>query len=207
VIPSEDHDQLEPQSDNVKGIGKTTTLALFIDSLVKAGFPSPKLADFRASSLVGMTFIASRPPLKGDDGEIRKKKDDKGRTYDMQYFKCEKIISLPGEKGRKSGAKPAAAAKAKSAPAPTTAAAAADTGDGDAEVFSPEMESTAMEMVTSVLSEADGNKLSLVNLKVKMFGLVKSLDAETKTAILKMANSPEWLKANGFTVTGKDISL
>lgn len=198
VVPSGDGNELDGQNENVTGIGKSTALAMFIESLVTAGFPEPKL-DGKASSFVGMRFICSRPPVKGDDGATKKRKDGKGREFDVQWFKCEKILALPGEKGKKAAAPKPAAAKAK----PAAAAPAAD--NGDSEDVNPEIAAMAQEMVMTVLSEA-GGKMALMNLKVKLFGAVKSLDAETKTAVLKLANSPEWLAENGFTVQGKDIS-
>lgn len=198
VIPVKDGDEIDGQNENVTGIGQSTAIFLFVTSMKAAGVPD-KLLDGKASSLIGMKFIAVRPPLKGTDGVVKKRTDSKGREYDQTYFSMEKLLSLPGEKGgKKAATKSAAKATTK---VTTTAAPAADAG-GE---VSEETVTKAMEMVMGVLSEAGGN-MPVMNLRVKMFAACKALDPDEKAAILKLVNSNDWLTEQGFTISGKDIS-
>ena len=197
VIPTNDGNEIDGQNENVTGIGQSTAIFLFVTSMKSAGVPD-KVLDGKASSLVGMKFIAMRPPLKGTDGVVKKRTDAKGREYDQTYFAMDKLLSLPGEKGSKAKAKPTAATKATTKVTPV--AAPADTSE-----VSEDTTAKAMEMVMGVIGEAGGT-MPVMNLRVKMFAACKALDPEEKAAVLKLVNSNEWLAENGFTINGKDIS-
>lgn len=199
VIPTNDGNEIDGQNENVTGIGQSTAIFLFVTSMKSAGVPD-KVLDGKASSLIGMKFIAMRPPLKGTDGVVKKRTDAKGREYDQTYFAMDKLLSLPGEKGSKAKAKPAAAGKTAAAPKAAAPAPAADTGE-----VSEDTTAKAMEMVMGVIGEAGGS-MPVMNLRVKMFAACKALDPEEKAAVLKLVNSNEWLAENGFTINGKDIS-
>ena len=205
VIPSPDKDEILPQSDGITGISKNTAVYLFVESLARHGATKSVLSG-KASSLIGLKFIATRPPVKGADGETKKRKDSSGREYDQTYFACEKILVLPGEKGGKAKAGAGKAtgkttATAASTKTTTAAAIAAEAPDEP----SDEISVKAQEMVMTVLGEAGGS-MPVMNLRVKMFAATKSLEAAEKASVLKLINSNEWLGENGFTISGKDIS-
>lgn len=205
IIPSDDGNEAMGQGDHIQAISKSTTLYLFLDSLLKAGFPASKLESGKASDLAGLRFISHRPPMLDSDGNVKKRKVN-GREYDQTYFACSKVISLPGEKAGAKAGKGKAATAAKTTTAAPRPAAAAAAAAAPAPAGNGEYDAQATELVMHILAEAGGT-LPLMHLKVKIFPAVKSMEADAKAGILALTNSPEWLASAGFTVDGNTISM
>lgn len=193
--PTDDGARLQ-QTGSSTGLVRGSNLHTFMESLVAKGFPKAKCDD--ASNLKGIKMHVVQVPQKRGAG-MSPAKDDRERTI----LVCERLISLPGEKGRsKAAAKPPARAAAPAAPAPAAeapAAAAAAEANGDAE-------SQALAAIQTVLSAAKDNQLSMKLLRASVFRSLSGTPTEDRNAILKLVTDTPWLEANGFLVDGETVA-
>ena len=191
--PEDDGDTLSPQGTGT-ALRKGSNFHIFVESLVKCGFPVERLHEGKASNFVGVKFHLLRVPAPKREGLTP---SEGGR--EKTVVTCSKLLATPWDKrAAAAGSKKAAAASAPAAAAAAEAEPAEESGTSTAD--------TAITNITEVLTAA-GKALSTATLKVKLLAALGTMDAKEKQAIVKLGQDTGWLAENGFTVTEAGISI
>lgn len=195
LTPSDDGKHFVHPTGGDAKISKTSNCAQFIDSLIKAGFPTAGLSNdvsVFGGHRVQVTTIAQpkRPGLADDPGA-----KEKTITIVTKY--------LGEAKGAHGVVKPRATTQT-----PSTAASTASSKTNGA--AATDLNGKAVDTVKAILTDAPDRTLSLVKLgSTVMLRLSKAKDPDM-ASIKKMIN-PEWLEANsdagGWATDGESVVL
>lgn len=202
--PSDDGTKLLA-TGGATALNKDSNLWVFMTSLKGKGFPADKMNDL--ANLKGLKMHVIRIPLKVSAG-MSSSEGDQARTV----LVCEKIINLPGERGKgRPAAKPAtgsstpAAAKGKPpASASTTAAQPAAESEGSGSDFN---DSLALSTIQSILRAAEGNTMTLKFIRVTVFKALKESKTETRNAVIALCTDAAWLESHDLMVDGDSVTL
>lgn len=180
------------------GLNDNSTLALFMVSLVEAGFPEDKLGD-DATALEGLYCHIVRKPQPKREG-IAKQEGQREQTY----IAVEKIHSLPWEK---KVSKPGGVAAKKSVVGkPAAAAAAGKTNGAAAPTDDSELDAKAMGAVMDA-AMGNGGSIAKSGLSQAIFkALVKDPD---RNKVVTLAFKDEFLAAEGrpWTYDGTTVAV
>ena len=223
VVLSNDNYQVGvlPGASGKSAMTKGSNFEIFLLSLTKpalGGPPMPKnwLRDNQSSlrCLLGTKFHMLRtaaPKREGIDTSGRKRKD-----YEPQVATATKIYWAPwapkaqGSKVQRGAGAPAADAGAGAGTAQpqhvngADISAAATAGAAGGGTAGDTIEAQAIETVKKALAE-NPIYASVDELKVQCFRLHAKTKADTRNAIVKIVENPDWLKANGFKVADDGI--
>lgn len=183
------------------GITSSSNAAIFIKSMVDAGFPANKIEDDVRCFENMKAHMTRIPAPKGRTSSATPRED--GKTYEQTVLVVGSIISLPWENKGKTAAKgkpTTAAASGKptgATQAATTKPAAtvtADTGDLDA-------------ICTEALLEVLGEKGTLTKAQIPGAVLPKVKDNPLKNKIVARVFSEDFLNNGPWTFEGGKVSM
>lgn len=184
-VASEDGECLLPVGDK-KGLVQTCNAAMFLASLVTAGFPADKLNEGLISVIAGTKVHVHREAVKRSG--LKRTALPGQEPREQTVLVVDKIIGLPGGKAAAPGAKKAAP----EAPAPAPSS-GVDAG----------LANRTQEVIIGILSEGPTRKKDLAG---KVFNAVDKTDPQ-RASILALAYKDDFLSAGPWTYENGTLSL
>lgn len=176
------------------GVKTNSNFMQLMASLVNAGFPEDTLKKGDITLLDGLVTRVIMVNAPKRDGMVQVRKDKKtGKEYPVQVLVVDGIDRMPGEKKARGKAKgKGKAAKKESAKTEATESEATEVEDS-------EIRDRAIEIVTSILADADGNTISKQQLPT---AIIKAMQKDKdRNAVLKMVNPPEFHESDDLPWT------
>jgi hypothetical protein len=198
VNPSDDGYMLLPGSKT--GLTKNSNFWLWLESAWKKGMPGDFIKSGSVKPLLGVRFHVIQLPAPKREGLDQKE----GKTY----LAVEHFISAPWlSKGAGAGAG-AAAPRAQASQASQAAPAAQPAAQPAVDGAQP-AESKALDMAANLVGAAMATEpiAGPSALKVLAFRAMGKWPAAERNAAIKLIGNPEWLAANGFTVTDTSVTI
>jgi hypothetical protein len=203
VNPSDDGYMLLPGSK--AGLTKNSNFWLWLESAWKKGMPGDFIKTGSIKPLMGVRFHATQLPAPKREGLDTKE----GKTYlAVEHFISAPWLGKPGTAAAHSP-RPQAGSSAAAVPPAATSAPAQASGTEPAGESSAEAgpERKALEIATDLVSAAKEPIAGPSALKVLAFRAMGKLPAAERNAAIKFIGNPEWLSANGFTVSETAVTI
>lgn len=196
--PSEDPKNPEQNGITIVQVGEKTSLngstnaALFLNSLVQAGFPEDKLDEGDVRVMEGMVMHVNRVP-QPKRNNLPKKQGQEGR--EQMVLICTAIKSMPGE------AKPGTTGKKQSTPAPSAKTPAAGGASPDGAL----VEELAGELI-GMFAANDVTSMKKAQVAQKLFASIDKANPN-RSKLVSMAAKDDVLKSlDGFSFDGSTLT-